>query len=116
MAAQLRRAPTVDLVLSAASVEDQLEGAGGGPSAPPARPNPVSGNGNGALSGGDGGQRSNGAGASTGEWRGAAGPRARCAACRPLHRGLCSVCDRRGHVACVRQHLSLEVDCPGSDA
>ena len=84
MGAQLRRAPTVDLVLSAASVEDQLEGAGGGPSAPPARSNPVSGNGSGALAGGDGAQRFNGAGANPGEWRGAAGAGARCAACRFL--------------------------------
>ena len=66
---KLRRAPTVDLVLSARSVEDQLEGAGGGPSAGPARPGAAGGNGSGALPGADAAQLSN----TTGEWRGAAG-------------------------------------------
>lgn len=85
MGAQLRRAPTVDLVLSPRSIEDQLEGAGGGPSAPPARPSPAGGNGSGALAGGDGAQRFNGAGANPGEWRGAAGAGARGAAGRLLY-------------------------------
>ena len=102
MGAQLRRAPTVDLVLSAASIEDQLEGAGGGPSAPPARPSPVTGYGNGAPAGGDGAQRSNGAGANTGEWRGAGGAGARRAACRFAALWHVLHVNRHAHVTCMR--------------
>lgn len=77
---KLRRAPTVDLVLSVASVEDQLEGAQAGSAT--SNPNPASqplGEAlGGGLSSGNGAGPSTGtaagsSGASAGEWRGASG-------------------------------------------
>ncbi|KAK9831946.1 hypothetical protein WJX81_001856 [Elliptochloris bilobata] len=78
---KLRRAPTVDLVLSAESVETQLEGYGRGPSAIPAPMGAGSlaeevdraAGGNGAGPAAQSAPCSNGAGAGAGDWRGAAG-------------------------------------------